>query len=268
MGIQVTSLHIYPLKSAGPVNLDHADIGSRGLAWDRRWLLVDHKGRFLTARRYTTMLQMDISGSNGAFTVEVPGKGSFKLPLPTSNHRICVRVWKSKISAAWCGHKADAFFSQALGMPCRLVFMDDIALRLTNPKFSSTGDQVGFADGYPILLTTQQSLDALNSELKDPVLMHRFRPNIVVDGSKHAWDEDNWLTLTSNRGELRISNPCVRCIMTTVDWKTGQKHEHKEPLNTLERLHSNHDGEAIFGQNIIARTIMKISTGDSFRATT
>ncbi|MGV6851707.1 MAG: MOSC domain-containing protein [bacterium] len=265
MNLRIQSLHIYPLKSAGGVQLESAECHSQGIQWDRRWMLVDRKGLFISARKYPKMLNWKLSGHNGVFDVHITGKDAYRLPIPTAYQRLCVRVWKSTFSAAWCGTEADQFFSDSLNIQCRLVYLDDFSFRPIDRKYARIGETVSFADGFPLLLCSQTSLDALNAQLDQPVPMSRFRPNIVVSGAQKAWAEDHWRKINLAQGSLEVRKPCSRCIMITVD-ETGQKNPEQQPLKLLKQIHANSQGEAIFGQNVVASAPLELTSNSRLSA--
>jgi len=167
-------------------------------------------------------------------------------------------VWDDTVNVIHAGAEADRWFSEILGFECRLVHMPDDSLRPVNKKYSPTSDIVSLADGFPLLVISQASLDDLNARLAHPVPMNRFRPNLVVGGSG-AFDEDTWKKIRVGDLTLRIVKPCSRCITTTVDQATGI--QGKEPLATLSK-YRNVNGNVHFGQNAIPESEATINLND------
>ena len=130
--------------------------------------------------------------------------------------------------------------------------------RKLKPKYAVNGESVSFADGMPFLLIGQASLDDLNSRLDDPVSMNRFRPNLVFAGGS-PFQEDEWDTIMIGNARFKITKPCARCVVTTVDQQTGQKS--KEPLATLATFR-NVDGKVMFGQNMLLLGGDRVQIGD------
>ncbi|MFN6963124.1 MAG: MOSC domain-containing protein [Pyrinomonadaceae bacterium] len=250
--MRLSEINIYPVKSLGGIRLDEAVAEARGLRYDRRWMLVDGEGRFLSQREQPRMaairIRMDGDGlvaSCGAESVLVP------FPDPGREPDRRVKVWSSSVKAVSYDEEIDRWFSQALAVDCRLVAMTERSIRRVNPFYAvrRSQDQVSFADGYPLLLTGQGSLDELNSRLSSPVTMDRFRPNLVVEGAA-PFAEDEWKKVRIGSTVFHVVKPCARCVITTIDQATGVK-TGPEPLKTLATFRSR-GNKVIFGQNLIS----------------
>jgi uncharacterized protein YcbX len=126
-------------------------------------------------------------------------------------------------------------------------FADGYIRRVSEQWAVHADDHIGFADGYPILLTSEEGLQDLNSHLETPVPMNRFRPNLVVKGCE-PFAEDCWNRIRVGDVELAVVKPCARCVVTTIDKETLATS--KEPLKTLGKYRKQALG-AIFGQNVI-----------------
>ncbi len=274
--MRVLSLHLYPVKSCRGLSLTRARVGRRGLDLDRRWMVVDEAGTFLTQRDLPRLALVDVQLEGEGLMLSAPGHGAMAVPatpdLATLRRGrngqpgpVKVRVWKSEVEAVDCGDAAAHWLGSWLGRPARLVAMPDDAERGVDPTFSRPGDIVGFADGFPVLLTTRASLDDLSARLGDagPVPMDRFRPNVVVDG-EGAWDEDAWRRVLVGPIPLRVSKPCGRCTVITIDQHTGHK-TGVEPLRTLStfRQQTGAAGSSVvFGQNLIPDAEGWLTVGD------
>ncbi len=252
--MHVASLHVFPVKGLKGCSPDRATVEPWGLAGDRRWMIVDSAGRFITQRQNPGLATlMAIAGTDALTLVAVSGS-RIDVPYP-DRHAEClpVTVWRDVVAARDGGAAASAFLAPVLGVPCRLVFMDDPAeARPADPDFARPGDRVSFADGFPLLLTTSASLADLNTRLAQPVPMNRFRPNLVVAGTE-PWAEDGWRHLRVGDVPFEIVKPCARCVVTTVDQDTGIKSEDQEPLRTLQRFRRDARGQVLFGQNLVPR---------------
>src|SRR5690606_33659447 len=187
----LASLHIYPLKSCAPLALDVGTVEARGLVHDRRWLVTDADGRFLTGREEPRLTLVRALPNGDALHLSAPGCEDLRLVAVPNAARVRVRIWNSEVDAQPGGADADAWISRFLGRPARLFHMDDSCRRAVDPDHSRPGDIVSFADGFPLLLISQSALDDLNARLARPISMLRFRPNVVVAGTApHA--EDEW----------------------------------------------------------------------------
>lgn len=266
----LTDIRRYPVKSCRGEQVAEAVVEPWGLAGDRRWMLVDPDGKFISARENTSMLLLDPTLTDDGLRVtapHVPGLTPLTVPTPTADTQAPVVIWRSELTAATAGPEADAWFTRALGQPARLVYLDDPHRRTINSQFSEPDDRVSFADGYPLLLTTEESLAAVNDAVLDadpgraPLPMTRFRPSVVVSGFP-AWAEDDWRRIRIGRAEFRAVKGCARCVITTVDPATGIRE--KEPLATLARMRR-WDNGVWFGINLVPDSPgVPVRVGDDF----
>lgn len=254
MALTLTGITRYPIKSCRGQAVDTAVVEPWGLAGDRRWMLVDHAGVAVTARKYPQLVLVSPELDDGGLRVQAPAADPLLVRTPAGFARTDVEVSSSRLAAAPASDEAHAWFSAVVGQPVRLVYLDDPARRRPNPRYSRAGDRVSFADGYPLLLATEESLTALNDLIAEgpraeegPVPMTRFRPNLVVAGAA-AWAEDSWRVLRIGGARFRAAKACDRCVLTTIDPDTARKG--KEPLSTLAR-HRRWDGKAWFAINLI-----------------
>lgn len=267
MSIKLTGLYIYPIKSAAAIAVSEAVVERRGLKGDRRWMVVDDGGKFLTQRRFPQMARIIPTLDSDRLVVTAPEMPTLTISLPVSDRslvgsehrRITVEVWGDECEAIAEGEEAQQWFSQFLGISCQLVYMPNDSLRPVDSDYAQEDDFVSFADGFPFLLTNEASLEDLNGRLEDAILMNRFRPNLVISGAS-AFAEDNWDSLEIGSNKFHLVKPCARCIITTVDQATGIKTN--EPLQTLSQYRLQ-DGKILFGQNLIARHEGVIKVGDS-----
>ena len=255
----LSEINIYPIKSTRGIPLRSAHVERRGIQFDRRWMLVDVSGVFISQRDVPRLALISTLLGGDAFTVNAPGMQSLLLPKTLiSSASISAQVWEDMVRVIPAGSVADEWFSEFLGLACRLVYMPDDTLRPVEPEFASTSDIVSLADAFPLLLISQPSLDDLNERLAVPVPMNRFRPNLVVNGCG-AFDEDRWKGIRIGDILLRVVKPCSRCVTTTVDQATGI--QGKEPLVTLSQYRK-FNGKVCFGQNVIPENDAVVNIGD------
>ena len=264
--LKLSEIYIYPIKSLGGIRLENSNITTRGLENDRRFMLIDENGRFLTQREHPELaiFQTEIDGETLMITNKKDGS-SVKVQTQyfnteLSNPSLNVQIWDDQTTAIEVSQEASAWFTQALGIPTRLVFMHEESQRKIETNYALTGNEItSFSDGYPILIAGQSSLDDLNNRLKNPVNINRFRPNFVFTNGE-PFEEDDWHEFTI--GDVRFFGvkPCSRCIMTTIDQETGEKNG-KEPLLTLNKYRK--AGKRIlFGQNVLVSQLGTVSVGD------
>jgi len=261
--MKVTELNIYPVKSTRRIALRESEVLPRGLPWDRRWMLVDASGKFITGRQHPRLATVQTQIGDNLLHIHAAGHDSLSLPLVPRERRVVeVTVWKDSVDALLAGKEADDWFTDFLGLDCRLVQMTDDISRGVNPDYGRAGDQVSFADGFPLLLISEASLADLNSRLDKPVEMRRFRPNLVIDGER-PYAEDGWQRIRVGEVEFEGVKNCSRCVFTTIDPDTGEKSPDLEPLRTLSSYRRRPEGGVYFGQNLIPRSAGVIRVGDS-----
>ena len=255
MSLWLSDMWRYPVKSCRGQQLAEAVVEPWGLAGDRRWMLTDADGKFVTARDHPALVLVTPAIDDGAIWLRTPGLPDLKVPVPADDAPVTpVRVWASELDAAVAGDEAGQWLSKVTGFDARLVYLDDPTRRKTNPDYSQDGDLVSFADGFPLLATTESSLERLNEWIaagdhaaEGPLPMARFRPNVVIAGAE-PFAEDDWRRVMIGDMTFRVAKPCGRCVLTTVDPETATKG--KEPLATLAR-HRRWDGNVWFGVNLI-----------------
>jgi uncharacterized protein YcbX len=265
---RLSALSIYPVKSLRAVDVRKAVVEPWGLAGDRRWMLVEAEtDTALTQReepRLTLLAALPVGG--GGLRLTAPGQPPLTVVPPTAGPLRTVRLFSGKIDVLPAGYEADAWFSGFLGTAVRLVHLDDPAVRRPiDPRYALPGETVSLADGYPLLVTTTASLDALNALIaagdraeEGPLPMNRFRPNAVVDGTG-PWAEDAWRRVRIGEVTFRVPKPCARCVVTTTDQRSGARG--KEPLRTLAR-HRRIGSGLVFGQNLVPEHSGTLRVGD------
>ncbi|WP_133479710.1 MOSC domain-containing protein [Cognatilysobacter segetis] len=264
--MHVASLHLHPLKSCAQLDVGTLDITARGPAGDRRWLVVDADDRFVTARQRAEMVGIHALPVEDGLWLDARGHPPVHVPLPAPDApRRRVTIWRDEVNAADAGAAAADWLTRYLGTPARLVHMDAAAHRAVDPDFGRPGDEVAFADAYPLMVISQAALDALNARLPSPVPMARFRPNIVVGGSlAHA--EDGWTRVRIGEVEFEAVKPCTRCVFTTVDPATMTRDPDGEPLRTLATYRRAPPGARVsgvtFGMNLVPRSAGTVRRGD------
>jgi len=262
---KVSSLHVYPIKSTAGISLPFAKVDELGLAFDRRFVLSDLSGQFITARTEPKLCLVHSKLIENGLSLSAANMSELRLCYEKfSNEYENVTVWGDEIDGQLCSTEANAWFSDYLQRPCQLLFFGTKSHR-ERKKNTNKARKVAFADGYPLLLISQASLDDLNARLKknqqQTVSMAQFRPNIVVEDCL-PFAEDSWQHVRIGDVEFKVSKPCERCIFTTVNPITGEKHAELQPLTTLKSYRQTPDGEVLFGQNLIPLNSGELKLGD------
>jgi uncharacterized protein YcbX len=230
-----------------------------GPAGDRRWLVTDPAGRFLTQREHPVMALIKTRAAAESLTLSVDGD-DITVPIPGADARErLVQVWEDHARARDAGDAAAGWLSDKLGQSCRLFYMPDDSVRLVDGLYASNGETVGFADGFPVLLISQGSLDDLNDRLPSPVSMNRFRPNLVVSGCD-PFAEDGWKRIRIGDMTFDVAKPCSRCVMPSIVQETAERDPH---INRVLAGYRRFEGKIYFGQNLLYRDTGRLSLGDA-----
>lgn len=258
--MQVTQLFVHPVKSLGGMAVSECAIDRFGPRWDRRWLVVDRNGRFLTQRQFARMALVSVTLEQDIVTLRAHGHDQVQFAAADFCGRdMNVQVWRDQCLARRGPPELDRWLSDFLQTDCHLVFMPDSTRRLVDPDYAQQQETVSFADGFPLLLATESSLQAINAALDVPIGMGRFRPNLVLDGAA-AFAEDNWRRIRVGTLDFRVVKPCSRCAIPTIDPRTAQKQP--EVFKVLKAQRSR-DGEVYFGQNLIPVGTGSVRVGDA-----
>jgi uncharacterized protein len=260
--LTLSEIWIYPIKSLGGIRLVSAQVMPKGLLYDRRWMLIDQAGVFITQRIHSDMAFFKLSLSDNEFIIKFKDD-YIHLPVnaPVSEVPVHATIWDDTVEVYEVSGEYSRWFSQRLGIDCRLVYFPEENKRLVDEKYRLQNDQVSLADGYPFLIIGQRSLDDLNSRLKNPVPMNRFRPNFVFTEGE-PYEEDNWRNFTIGNNRFAGVKPCSRCVLTTVNQETGERGV--EPLATLTSYRKINN-KIYFGQNLLAKDYNEIHEGDKIK---
>lgn len=264
--MKVTGLNIHPLKSGRAIARDAIGIRRDGVAGDRRFMLVQPDGHFITQRELQALARVEAREIESGLHLSMEGREITASFDPA--RRMDVRVWKSDVNAAVAGDAVNEALSDWLGQPVRLVHMDDAAVRYASEEWAGPQSPMTFADGYQVLVTTTGSLADLNETLRDkgqePVGMDRFRTNILIDQDE-PWAEDLWESIEIGGIVFDLVKPCARCIMTTQDQMTGER-TGGNPIQALAVKRMSADRRVIgplFGWNAVPRGEGRVSLGDA-----
>lgn len=260
--VEVSSLHIYPIKSCAPVALTAVRFDARGPLLDRRWMLIDGDGNFVTQRQQPRLSQIRPSITPLALEVQAPGMPTLKVPLSGGRGpRVRAQIWGHETEAEFVGDAIADWFSDAMQQNLRLVRWAEEAVRPVSKRHTQLDSQTAFSDGYPLLLTSEASLADLNRHMEQNVTMERFRPNIVVRGCD-AFAEDTWRRFTIGDLTLHGVKPCDRCSVVDVDPRSGDVG--KLLLATLSSYRKV-GNRVLFGMNCVHEGFGIIREGDELR---
>lgn len=259
--LYLSGLYIYPVKSLGGISLNEAEIEDRGLKYDRRWMLIDNEGTFVTQRKHSSLALLQVSIEKDRVTIthkEDPAQNISFITGEQSGAPIPVKIWDDQCTALEVNSNVSQWFTDFMKMEVRLVEMPANEKRHVDPRYAKNEEIVSFADGYPCLLIGQGSLDGLNEKLDQKIKMDRFRPNFVFTGGEpHA--EDSFLEFDLSGIQFTAVKPCARCVLTTIDQQTGAKGV--EPMKTLAGYRTINK-KVMFGQNLIHSGSGTIRVGD------
>lgn len=249
----------YPIKSCGGIRLDESRLDQFGLAGDRRWMLVDKQGHMVTQRDCPKMCLIQVLEQAPGLVVSAPGLERLNIMPPSETQYIEVQVWQDKCQAWLADDLVHQWFSDYLQRDVRLVWFAEDVKRQVDLNYARPGDQVAFADGFPLLLISQASLDDLNARLSMPIEIQRFRPNLVIEGAE-AYAEDHHKAIQIGDVVLPIVKPCARCSIPSINLQTATRSV--EPTRTLAQYRKQ-NAEIVFGQNLLAPKQGEIAVGMS-----
>ncbi|MFK8011773.1 MAG: MOSC domain-containing protein [Marinicellaceae bacterium] len=245
--IKISELYIYPVKSLAGISLNSSKLSPTGLSNDRRWLIVDENGQFMSQREFAKMATIKTAFKDDKLVLSHL-ESSITVPKSQPKNKVKVTVWKDTLQASHICPNVDQWLSSILKKPCQLVYMENNDHRQIDPDYAQDKQHVSFADAFPLLVISQASLDDLNSRLESKINMNRFRPNMVVTGTS-AFAEDNWQDLTINKVKMKAVKMCSRCIMPSINQETGRQDQVKmlATLNQYRKI----DKKIKFGQNLM-----------------
>jgi uncharacterized protein YcbX len=265
--MRIAGINVYPVKSGAGVPLEAAELTPMGLSGDRRWLVADEEGVFVTQRQLPALARLRAVPTAAGLRLELDGEGIDLALPPAGGPRVPARVWRDGLDLPEVAEAA-SWLSPRLGRPLRLLHQPEDAIRPVSHEWGAEGDRVSMADGFPILVATTASLEAVRAaagpEIGPWIGMERFRPNLVVDGAE-PWAEDGWARLAIGGVVLDLVKPCARCPITTTDQALGEV-TGPEPLATLRRLRRSGDPRVpglLFGWNAIPRRLGTVRLGDA-----
>lgn len=259
MSYEITNIFIYPIKGLAGIEVTEAQVMHRGLEHDRRMMLVDEDGLFLSQRTFPEMALFKVKFLEDGYLVTYEGD-SLHIKLNHSNQTgVEVSVWDDSLTCFEVSEGCSKWFSNKLGMKIRLVTMTDASKRIKELLVAPYVTDVSLADAYPILLLGRASVDELNSRLGKKIAIERFRPSIVI-ATDEAHIEDLPQDLYTDSGvKLRVIKPCARCQVVNIEPKDASIS--KEVLNELSKYRK--DGNKVnFAANTIALSLGKITVGE------
>lgn len=259
--IQLSQIHVYPLKSGGSISCDSAAVHRQGLQYDRSWALFDASGRLITGREYPQLLDLQTQIHKDQLKISHCGNVEITIPLKYQGQAVTdLSFFSRTVDGVLLHEDIHKWFSDYLGIPCRLFFQNEQVPRFVLHKHGGReNDEVSFADQCPLLLISMASLVDLNTRLDRPIGMQNFRPNLVVDGCQ-AYAEDQWNVIRIGDVEFEVAQACERCVFTTIDPVTKKKG--KEPLKTLATYRRSPNGAVTFGVHLIPRRLGSIKLSD------
>ncbi|MBS4052524.1 MAG: MOSC domain-containing protein [Methylomonas sp.] len=255
----LSQIYVYPVKSLAGIAVTEWPVNNNGLRFDRKWMLVDAQQQFLSQRSLPKMALIKTRIEPDELILSAPGQPPLVLPLhPSGGDGIEVGIWHDRCLAKTVSSAADEWLGRFLQTDCRLVYHPDDQIRQVDQRYAQAPDQTAFSDGFPFLVVSENSLNALNRLLETPVSMQRFRPNLVVADCE-SYAEDRWRRIKINQIDFRLPKPCSRCAVPGIDPETAVRN--KEPLAALNRARR-WDGKVYFGQNALHDRAGKLAVGD------
>lgn len=262
--LKVSQLYVFPVKSLAGFPVQSAVVTDRGLQHDRRWMIVDNNNQFVTIRELPKMvlIQTKIEDNKLQLFTETDPIG-VKIEIgKTIGEEIETTIWNATVKSYKVDNEVDKWLSEQLNAQVFLCYMPETSKRPvdTTSGFKPAGKLTSFADAYPFLVISEESLADLNTRTPEPVSMLQFRPNIVISGGE-PYVEDNLENFTINKIPFTGLENCGRCPIPNVNPLTGIKNAENQPLKTLAK-YRNVNKNIIFGRNTVHSETGVISVGD------
>ncbi|CAA9890699.1 conserved hypothetical protein [Candidatus Methylobacter favarea] len=258
----ISEIFIYPVKSLSGISVPAWTVSETGLQYDRKWMIIDDAGQFLSQRVLPRMTLIKTALTDKSLILSAPGMENLALPLePVDGQIIASTIWHDCCDARSVSQEADQWLSGFLSKSCRMVYQPSEMIRQVNLQYANAGDKVAFSDGFPFLIISENSLASLNRAMRLNLPMIRFRPNLVISGCD-AYAEDCWREISIGAIDFRFPKPCSRCSVPTIDPETAQTG--KEPLRTLNRIRK-WNNKVYFGQNALHNQVGRLTLGDQVR---
>lgn len=255
----LSEIYIYPVKSFSGIKVDSWEVKAKGLHYDRKWMVVDRKNKFVTQRQLPRMALIKTALVHDSLILTAPSMGEITIPLNQSpGEKMDATIWRDQCPAYPVSKETDQWVSEFLQTDCRLVYQSDETIRTVDPDYANSNDYVTFTDGFPFLIISENSLSELNQKMELDLPMTRFRPNLVISGCE-GYSEDFWRNISVGNIKFRLPKPCSRCSIPTIDIKTAEFN--KEPLKTLNRLRK-WNKNVYFGQNALHDNEGILTVGD------
>jgi uncharacterized protein YcbX len=251
--LHIASLHHYPLKSAQGIALNQAHMNPMGLEQDRRWVLIDASGKFLSQRTCAAMGAIRVVADEQQLTISFHGQTHIAIANP--EHLMTATVWGDPVENCCAVQpEINIWLSDELGISVRLVYCPDNAIRIVDEHYAGQGHRTAFSDGFPLLVISQSSLDELARQWGAPIDFRRFRPNLIVGGACEPFAEDQWRSLRIGDAIFDLVKPCSRCVIPSLDPDTQQ--QTSGFLKFLATCRRKDDGKVYLGQNAVLRHAM------------
>ena len=255
----LSAITLYPVKSLAGISVNSWPVTKTGLQYDRKWMLVDNNGQFLSQRKLPQMALIKTALTDRHLILSASGMEDLSLSLtPTDGDIINSTIWGDQCEARSVSLEADQWLSSFLNQDCRLVYQPDEMIRRVDPAYGRHTDCAAFSDGFPFLIISESSLVSLNREMQLNLPMTRFRPNLVISGCP-GYAEDSWREISIGAIDFRLPKPCARCAIPTIDPETAETG--KEPLRTLNRIRK-WQNNVYFGQNALHNHCGTLTVGD------
>ncbi|WP_320819336.1 MOSC domain-containing protein [Thalassolituus sp.] len=246
-------------KSCAGTEVDALSFDLHGPRHDRRYVIVKPNGDFLTQRQWPAMAWIKPTVSNDGLNITAPGMEDVRLNLEVAGGRRRVNIWRDELEGDDCGDAIADWLSKYLKTPSRLMRLPQDSRRRVDTDYVAQEQWVGYADGFPLLVISQTSVDFLSAKLGREFALQRFRPNIVVAGAEREFAECDWQSLyLQSVGEIQLVKPCERCVIPTRDLATQTRES--DALDVLKN-YCRIDGRIVFGQNAILIGAKELSVG-------
>ncbi|MGC7590126.1 MOSC domain-containing protein [Bisgaard Taxon 46] len=258
--MRIQQLYLYPIKSTQAYQVSQALVQPQGLNFDREFMLTEVDGTFITARKDAELFSFSAFPISSGLYIQHRQGDAIQVHYRDFAQQAQCEVWGNHFPSWIAPETINQWFSAKIGREMQLRWLGENSQRY----IKNTEQQVSFADGYPILLTSQTSLEAVQQHCGQPIQMQQFRPNIVIDGEL-PFAEQEWQKIQIGEVTFIHSKPCERCVLTTRNPHNAEMHPKMEPFRTLKKINPNEKGKPLFGVNLIPLNSGVIYVGDEIK---
>ncbi|KAA6208670.1 MOSC domain-containing protein [Avibacterium paragallinarum] len=260
--MKLQHIYLYPIKSTQPYEVSQAVVYPQGLNFDRELMLTELDGTFITARKDALLYSFSAFPTPSGLYIQYKNYSDIQVEYQDFQQIQPCEVWHNNFRSFVAPEEINQWFSKIIGRSVQLRWLGKNSQR-TIKRYPN--HPLSFADGYPLLLTTESSFNVVQQSCPISISALQFRPNIIIEGLS-PFEEQQWEKIQIGNVIFLHSKPCERCTLITRNLLDKYQMEPKmEPFRTLKKMNTNEQGMALFGINLIPLSTGTIRNGDEVK---